>query len=700
MSCEPRRCRTGLEAAGVHTWEWTPATGRVWVNDFLAYSLGYQDNILPDWAMGWRLHVHPVDWRRARRAILAAMEGHAARFEVDIRIRSAGGEFLWYSCRGGAISNACDKNTKICGILLDISRQKFVEEELLHERGLFDDGPTVVFRWRALPGWPVDYASNNVERVFGYAPGELITGIPRFADLIHPEDLPRISDEVAQLSYDGITHFEQRYRLRTKQGDYRWVYDHTTIIRDGHQDITHYLGYVLDITEHKITEERIRHLATHDALTNLQNLNSLKESLEELIARCAHTNECFATLTVDVDRFRRINDSLGNKAGDELIKAVADRIRSIVHPTDIVGRVTADEFVILLQGIPSSTEAAKVAARIRRVVGQPFFLPNGQEIRTTVSVGICMFPSDAKTGDDLLRFSKTAMRRAQADGQDNQYFFSADLQKTQEERLRIENELELALVKSEFRLLYQPQIDAISGAMVGVEALIRWEHPIRGMIGPGDFLPIAEETPMILDIGEWVLDEACRQLSEWDNSLSIAVNLSAKQFQDIFLAEKIAETLAKHNVPAKRLKIELTESSAMNPDQEPLTTLRRIRDLGVDIAIDDFGTGFSSLSYLRQLPVTTVKIDRSFIHDLHMCRDGETIVKAIIGLGHGLGLTVIAEGVEHPSQIELLKALGCDIFQGYFFSKPVSPLELAKISFNRPPYVGTGKRTKAGVKPT
>ncbi|WP_303968510.1 bifunctional diguanylate cyclase/phosphodiesterase [Sporosarcina ureae] len=440
------------------------------------------------------------------------------------------------------------------------------------------------------------------------------------------------------------------------------------------ENVIEVVGTASDITDRKEAERLVEHMAFHDHLTGLPNRRLLKQTVEDLIETRLHNRESFALLYMDLDRFKNINDSMGHYIGDQLLKAVGTRLQTLVRQNDLVGRLSGDEFLILCSST-TKQGAQMVAQRIVNEVSKSFLIEN-LEIFIAPSIGISMFPEDGAQYDTLLRNADSAMYLAKQSGKSTYQFFTEELYKDLMERTLIEMELRQVLHKKELSLHYQPQFEFDTGNMIGVEALVRWQHPSRGTISPGQFIPIAEETGMILPIGLWVLETACKQAKEWQDlgytSLLMSVNVSLRQFKSISFVADVKDTLHKTGLQARYLNIEITESMTSDVDYCQ-NILQELRDIGIKISIDDFGTGYSSLSYLSRFPLTHLKIDQSFVRELST---NSLIVKAIIDLAKNLHLRVIAEGVETYEQAEFLKTLNCDEAQGFLYSRPVPPDEL------------------------
>ncbi|MBD5803602.1 Cyclic di-GMP phosphodiesterase Gmr [Azoarcus sp. Aa7] len=435
------------------------------------------------------------------------------------------------------------------------------------------------------------------------------------------------------------------------------------------------LGIARDITERKRAEDRIRFLAHHDGLTGLPNRSSLYERMEQSIAMARRCGKAMAVMLIDLDGFKSINDTLGHHVGDRLLIEVAKRLERSVRHSDIVARLGGDEFVVALTAIENISDAAEVAGKIVDQLAAPYPMVD-HDLRTSPSIGICFYPDDATEINELVRNADIAMYRAKAAGRSNFQFYTDEMRKAVAERVTAEKALEVALTEGQFVLHYQPQIELDSGLVVGVEALVRWRHPERGTILPGDFIPLAEETRLILPLGKWVLEEACRQLKRWHdaglNELNMSVNLSAIQFQEKDLPDLVKQAVERAGVPASCIHLEITESMAMRNPQQNIVMMNALTDLGVKVVLDDFGTGYSSLAYLKLFPIDIIKIDRSFVTDLGTDENDAAICEMTMLLARKLGLQVVAEGVETEAQLNFLGSIGCQRIQGYLFSKPIT----------------------------
>ncbi len=452
-------------------------------------------------------------------------------------------------------------------------------------------------------------------------------------------------------------------------------------IRNHDNEVMFYIASFTDITERKDSQAQIEHLAHHDILTGLQNRFSLEDRLEQLITIAKRDNTLMAVFFIDLDRFKKINDSLGHQVGDRLLIEVAARLRSCVRESDVVARIGGDEFVVVLTGMKDATQAAVIAETVLLQVSTPYEIAP-HSLETSPSIGISIYPNDGASVEELLRNADVAMYDVKEKGRNNYSFFSESMLAIAQERLKLEGELRSALENAELELHYQPQVHVVDRRIYGVEALLRWSHPVQGEISPAKFIPIAEDIGIIRELEEWVFDEACRQLAVWKesgvDSITMSINLSAKNLHSSGLSEIIRATLVKHGLHGSELEFEITEAAAMLDPELVVQQLNALCELGITLAIDDFGTGYSSLAYLKRLPIQTLKLDRTFVRDIEHGQNDAEISTATIELAHSLGLRVVAEGVETQGQYEFLIENNCDYLQGYLFSRPLPAHEATK----------------------
>jgi diguanylate cyclase (GGDEF)-like protein/PAS domain S-box-containing protein len=508
------------------------------------------------------------------------------------------------------------------------------------------------------------------ENITGYSREESIGRNPNFLSSGR-QDSAFYAKMWQALNGEGFWQGEIWNRRKNNEVFPEWL--SLSAIRDDAGVVTNYVATFSDVTEARAREARIQHMAHHDFLTGLPNRFLLTDRFRQVAAAAERNNSRFAVLFIDLDRFKNVNDTLGHSVGDQLLRDVAARLGSMVRGTDTISRQGGDEFLVLLGEIDAPEAAAMVARKLMQVLSEPFVL-DGHPVTMTPSIGIAISPEDGSDLDSLLKHADLAMYDAKQQGRNNYQFFRREMNARSLELLLMESDLRQALRKSEFELHYQPQISVKDGRPLGLEALLRWRHPERGLVSPADFIPMAEETGLILPIGQWVLNTACQQLAQWRANgwpdLCVAVNLSAAQFRQQDLLGQVKMALSAAHLPAEALELEVTESILMIDADGTAKMLHALNAMGVRLSIDDFGTGYSSLAYLKRFSVSTLKVDRSFVQGIGSDNEDAAICTAIIGLARSLRLSVVAEGVETQAQYDWLAKAGCHIIQGYFTGRP------------------------------
>ncbi len=524
------------------------------------------------------------------------------------------------------------------------------------------------------------YMSPAFERIWCMPVAAVYADWRAWLAYVHEDDRATVRARMDDLEQ---TELELEFRVCPPGHEQRHVHMRVYLVRDGAGRFVRRAGVMQDVTERKAQEARIEHLAYHDSLTGLPNRAMLMDRLGQALSQAQRLDQQVAVLFMDLDRFKLVNDSLGHHAGDVLLQEIARRLRATLRDNDTVARVGGDEFQVVVSNVAGSVDAARIAEKLMRTLGEPFVL-GGQELHVTASLGVSLFPRDGASGELLLKYADTALYEAKGEGRNAYRFFSPEMDAQAHGRLRLENDLRRAVERHELELHYQPQLDLSTGEVCAVEALVRWRHPVRGLVMPSAFIPMAEETGLVLGIGEWVLNEACRQVAQWQRDgladnlspLRVAVNISARQLQRPGLDGAVRRALQLSGLPAECLELEITESSVMLDPQHAQSVLQSLRELGVQLSIDDFGTGYSSLAYLKRLPLDRLKIDRSFIGGIPTDSDDAAIVETIIVMTHKLGLRVIAEGVETLEQRLQLVRQGCDEMQGFLLAHPAPGPEL------------------------
>jgi diguanylate cyclase (GGDEF)-like protein len=509
--------------------------------------------------------------------------------------------------------------------------------------------------------------------------------IQTFLEHIHPEDLTMVE----QALYDHIRHntpFQVEYRLQRKDGTYFWVYSTGQVILNEEGLPIRMIGSLRDIEERKQAEQRIAYLAYHDSLTGLPNRLFFYTKLQQALDQARKEQQRIAVMLVDLDRFKVLNDTYGHQLGDKLISYIAGQLLEHVPEQAIVARLGGDEFIVMLPHLKNRNEAPLLASRLLQALQRPF-IDGTIEFHVTGSIGISSYPEDGDTVDALIQCADIAMYRAKSEGKNKAAIYSHALNQHSANRLKLENALRKALSRNEFILHYQPQIDLQTGAIYGVEALLRWHSREYGLVPPLDFIPLAEETGLIIPVGQWVLQEACRQAASWEQEglqqVTVAVNISARQFMQPDFVEQVMQVLAATKLDPSRLCLEITESMAIQNVDYSIDLLSELKHLGIRISMDDFGTGYSSLALLKRLPLHVVKIDKSFVSDITVNASDAAIVQAIIAMAHSIDLVVVAEGVETREQAMLLREQGCDSIQGYYAGKPMPAEHLHAVLHKR-----------------
>ncbi len=653
--------------------EWDRQSGRIsWFGD-IDRILGYAEGEFPRNVEGFEKAIHPED--RAR--LLASVARHfetGEPFIEEYRVQRKDGSTLHWHHASALLRGSEGQGPRCLGTITDISSRREIEEALrLSEkryRTLFERNLAGVYR-STLEGRMLD-CNESFARIFGYASREEVLQQTAWDFYQNPND--RDAAVAKLLERQSLTNYE--LCLKRKDGSAVWVLESENLIEGPDGALSVIEGTTIDITERKRAEEQVKHLAFHDPLTNLPNRLLFNDRLTLAVAQAHRHNQKLAVLFLDLDRFKVINDSLGHSVGDELLRQLAERIQEYVREGDTVARLGGDEFTLLVPGISAEEDAAKIARKVCDAIHDPFWI-DGRELFVTTSLGVSVYPSDGHDAETLVRNADSAMYRAKEQGRDNYQLYTPAMNAKAIERLSLESRLRQAVANDELELHFQPFIDLRTAEVLGAEALIRWRHPELGLIPPGDFIPIAELSGLIVPIGEWVLRTACAEARKWHAQgfpgLTVSVNLSSRQFQQADLVSQVASALADTGLEADKLDLEITESNAMQNAEHSINTLWGLKKQGVRISMDDFGTGYSSLNYLKRFPIDRIKLDQSFVRDLPADKDDAAIAMAVIAMGQSLELIVIAEGVETEEQLAFLKGHECDQLQGFLLSRPLPP---------------------------
>ncbi|MGH2450621.1 MAG: putative bifunctional diguanylate cyclase/phosphodiesterase [Candidatus Limnocylindria bacterium] len=593
--------------------------------------------------------------------------------DVTVGIRLPDGRTRWVLVSAIPVGGTRARPAQVVTSFIDITARKDAEDALRDEeqrlRLLAENSTDLIARLK--PDGTYVYASPASFALLGYEPEELVGR--SIYDFFHPGDLAELTRSHAAILDLPATH-TTTYRIKRKYGDYVWFETTSRTVRD------HESGRILeiqtasrDITKRKMAEEALEHQALHDVLTDLPNRMLLRDRLRQSLLVAQRTKAGVALLLIDLDRFKDVNDTFGHTSGDALLQEVAARFRAALRVTDTVARLGGDEFAVLMPAIADVDEVRLVADRLLESLRKPFDI-EGEAIYIEASAGIVLAPDHGQDVNTLLRRADVAMYAAKRSGS-GVCLYDAEQDRHTAASLSLSSELRLALERDELLLHFQPIVDLRTRVCVGVEALARWQHPRRGLVPPGEFIPVAEETGLIKPLGLWTLREALRRHAEWNELLpgaAVSVNLSMRNLRSPELPEDISGLLAEFEVPGERLKIELTESAVMGDPERTLEILERLHAMGVRFAIDDFGTGYSSFLLLRRLPMDDLKIDRQFVGDIATNPNSEAIVRSTIDLSHSLGLKAVAEGIEEAAVLEHLARLGCDLGQGYFIGRPMT----------------------------
>jgi diguanylate cyclase (GGDEF)-like protein/PAS domain S-box-containing protein len=627
--------------------------------------------------------VHPDDRSGTTQTMATLLTNPGSTQTNSRRFRHKDGSWRWLE---STVTNLLGEPTvgAIVANYRDVTERRLTEEALKASeerfRSIQESALDAIITMNAegvITSW-----NPQAEITFGWN-SEQVVGSPLAETIIPPQHREAHTQSLQQFLATGEGEIlNKRIEITALDRDGQEFPVELAVVPLYRDDAVSFCAFIRDIRERKKAEDMIRHLAYNDVLTNLPNRVLFEERLRMELARARRARQKVAVMCLDLDRFKIVNDTVGHSGGDQLLREVASEFAEAIREGDTVSRVGGDEFAFLLPGIEHAEDAAIVAERVLRRIRYPRRI-GGQEFRVTTSIGITIFPRDGNDAESLLRNADTAMYRAKERGRDNYQVYTPAMKASLLEMLALENDLGHALEREELKVHYQPVMDIKTGRIVGAEALLRWPHPERGLVPPDEFIPLAEETGLILPIGEWVLRQACAQAAAWNSgglgALRITVNVSARQVEQPGLVQAVASALGETGLPPHYLHLELTEGAVMRQIETVITTLAALRSMGVGISVDDFGTGYSSLGYLKRFPIDTIKIDRSFVGDVTTDQNDAAIVTTVIAMARSLKLRVIAEGVETEPQLDFLRRAECDEFQGFLLSRAVPPDDFADL---------------------
>lgn len=676
------RLSLAVAATNDGLYDWDLRRDRVYYAPRWKGLIGRQEAEIGDGPEEWLGRVHPEDLPWLQATLDAQLSAAGRPFQIEYRIQHATAGWRWMLCRGIAVRDDQGQPLRIVGSQSDINDRKLAEEQLRQSEERYalasqgaNDG---LWDWR-IPEGEV-YYSPRWSDMLGLAGGEWVGTMEDWFALIHASDLPGLRTAFSLHLSGGSDHLEQEVRIRHAGGAELWVLIRGVAIRDGLGDAVRMAGSMTDITARKRAEQQILFDAFHDGLTGLPNRSLVLDRIGQTLARRRRPEEPpFAVILFDIDHFKRVNDSLGPLAGDEVLRILGQRLERERRAGDTIARISADEYAVLVDGVVDMKAAIGTAERLAERIVEPVVLPGGERVVLTVSGGIAMSHTGYSQASDMVRDANLAMFRAKAEGRNRIEVFDHALRNRAITRLRTEADLRQAASRQELSLFYQPIVRLSDGSIAGFEALIRWFHPERGLIGPADFVPLAEDTGLILDIGRWAMMTATAQLADWQRQygtgLFMSVNVSGRQMLDDDMVQCVREAIAAADVQPQSLKLEITESLLMDDPVRAVAMMQQIRALGVSLSLDDFGTGYSSLSYLHRYPVNSLKIDRAFIHGAGQGDRREEIPRIILLLARSLDMDVVAEGIETQAEVDFLRGLECRYGQGFFFSRPVPAVD-------------------------
>ncbi len=663
------RLEEAQRIARLGNWEWDIRNKKLFWSEQILRILEQFPQVEGDAYEAFLGFVHPDDKREVLQAIYDSFE-HDSLYAVEHRILQPSGEVRYVFSQGQVFRNAEGTPARMMGTMQDITEQKLNEIQMKKLSSALEQAADMVFIMDR--EGIIEYVNPAFEEITGYCKEDVLGSSPSMFN--SGKQGEEFYHELLWETIKAGEPFRDTVVSQKKDGELYHEERTITPIRNDDGDITHFVAVGKDISERIDIQERLMHMAHHDALTNLPNRTMFMEHLQQSLNYASSQSWQIAVMFLDLDRFKLINDIMGHAAGDQLLKQLAQRLEGCLRGDDMVSRLGGDEFAILLQGVASSRDVTMIAEKLLEALQRPFWISNRDYIVTS-SIGISMFPQDGGDANTLLCQADIAMYQAKEMGRNNFQFYNEELGTDATARVDVEQSLRSALERDEFRMYYQPKVNVRTGKVVGAEALLRWEHPTRGMVSPGEFVPVLEETGLIIPVGNWIVETVCQRLSELmqrgHSDITIAVNLAPKQCYEAGFFDTFVGLLKQYRVHPSSIEVEITESTLMREADESNHLFHKLHDLGVKISIDDFGTGYSNLGYLKRFPIDALKIDRSFVIDIPKNKDDAELAGAIISMAHKLHLKVIAEGVETMEQLNFIKENGCSLVQGYLFGKPM-----------------------------
>ncbi|MFN3579199.1 MAG: EAL domain-containing protein [Pseudomonas sp.] len=655
-------------------WDWDIESDQLYFSDRCKAIIGYPPEFCMDMRETWLKHLHPEDRQSLIHSLQEHLRGNLDRLSHTHRIRHRDGCYVWVQANGQAVRNADGRATRMVGIVRDVTRQRLDNERLQQAAVVFDstNEGVVVSDARNY----ILTVNNAFCRITGYSREEIVGHRPNLLKSgWHDEHFYKSLWQ----SLESKGNWQGEIWNRRKNGEIYPQWQTINAVHDPEGKLTHYVAVFTDISQLKQSRKEIDFLAHHDPLTRLPNRLLLLDRLGSALIRAKRNERRLGVIFIDLDRFKNVNDSLGHSAGDELLRVSAERMLRLCREEDTLARLGGDEFVMLVENIGTPQDMIPIARRLQRGFSR-FFNIDDQRIYLSASMGMSVYPEDGQDSSELLRNADAAVSQAKENGRNTYAYYTEALTLRARQQMALEADLHQAIKLQQLRVYYQPQINLRTGHICALEALVRWQHPERGLIPPDEFLPVAQHVGLLVRIDEYVLNQACRQMRQWLDAgyelEVVAVNLSGSSLDRSDVLTSVKQALSNANLPAEHLELEVTESEIMRHGDSCEDKLDALRAMGVRLSIDDFGTGYSSLLRLKRLPVNSLKIDRGFISDLPGDSNDSAIARAIIAMGQSLQLSIVAEGIETPAQQELLKEMNCDIGQGYLYSRPLPAEQL------------------------